>query len=50
VVKFLHRIVFGTDLINEWSAAIDIDKRDAVDYSKEWIAANEATVNTWLGR
>ena len=50
VVNFLHRIVFGTALINEWSAAIDIDKRDAVDYSREWIAENTATVDAWLGR
>ena len=50
VVNFLNRVVFGTALINEWSAAIDVDKRDAVDYSKEWIAENTDTVDAWLGR
>ena len=50
VVSFLNRVVFGTDLINQWSAAIDVDKRDALEYSKEWIDSNAATVDSWLGR
>lgn len=50
VANFLNRVTFGTDLINEWSSEIDVNKRNAVDYAKEWVAANSAKVNVWLGR
>ena len=50
IVNFLNRVNFGTDLINEWSYEIDVNKRDAVDYSKEWVASNPDKVNAWLGR
>jgi glycine betaine/proline transport system substrate-binding protein len=50
VVSFLNRVDFGTELINEWSYEIDVNKRDPVEYAKQWIAAHPDKVNAWLGR
>ena len=49
VVGLLNRIEFGTQLINEWSSAVAVDERDPAEYAREWVAANQELVRSWLG-
>ena len=48
-VALLHRIEFGTQLINDWSSAVAVDERDPEEYAREWVGANQDLVKSWLG-
>ena len=48
VVKLFHNQKLTTDIVSEWTYALVIDKKDPAAYAKEWVAANEDLVLSWL--
>jgi len=49
VAKFLKNISLDTSTISEWTYKVVVDKREPSDVVREWIAANPARVDKWLG-
>lgn len=49
VAKLIDNIEFDTQLINDWSYAVSVEKRDPEEFAREWVAANQDRVNGWLG-
>ena len=49
VASFLSKIDLDTDTVNNWTHEIVIKKRSSVEVAREWIAANTARVDGWLG-
>ena len=49
VVKLLNSVVFGTQLVNEWSSAVSVDEREPAEYAREWVDNNQDLVRSWLG-
>ena len=37
-----------TDIVSEMTYALVIDKKEAEDYAREWVAENEDLVLGWL--
>lgn len=48
VADMLHRISLTTDQVSAMTYALVVDKKDPEEYAKEWIAANSATVDSWM--
>ena len=48
VAKLFANMKVTTDIVSDWTYALVIDKREAADYAKEWVAANEDLVLSWL--
>lgn len=49
VADFLSRIDLDTETVNNWTHEIVVKKRSSVDVAREWISANSARVDSWLG-
>lgn len=49
VAAFLANIDMDTDTVNNFTHEIVIKKRSSEDVAREWIAANPAIVDGWLG-
>ena len=48
VASMLNNVKFTTDLVSGMTYALVVDKKDADDYAKEWVAENSALVDSWL--
>lgn len=48
VAKLFANMKVTTDIVSDWTYALVIDKKDAEAYAKEWVAANEDLVLSWL--
>ncbi len=49
VAAFLTNIDLDSDAISEMTYEVVVKGRDAAEVAKEWVAANGATVDSWLG-
>ena len=49
VVSLLKGVSLETETLSGWAYEIQANKRKPEEVAAEWIAANEATVNSWLG-
>lgn len=49
VADFLANINLDIDTVNGWTHEIIVKKRDSQEVAREWIAANSARVDQWLG-
>jgi glycine betaine/proline transport system substrate-binding protein len=48
VAKLFANMKVTTDIVSDWTYALVIDKKDPAAYAKEWVAANEDLVLSWL--
>ena len=48
VAKLFANMKVTTDIVSDWTYALVIDKKDPANYAKEWVAANEDLVLSWL--
>lgn len=49
VAEFLAKIDIDTDTVNNFTHEIVVKQRSSEEVAREWIAANSATVDGWLG-
>lgn len=49
VAQFLKNISLDTETVSDWTYKVVVDKREPSDVVREWIAANPARVDKWLG-
>jgi glycine betaine/proline transport system substrate-binding protein len=49
VAQLLSNIQMNSALVSAWTYALVVDKHDAAEYAKKWVAENTETVNKWLG-
>ena len=49
VAEFLSRIDLDRDTVSAWTHAVVVDKREAADVVREWVANNSKVVDSWLG-
>lgn len=49
VASFLSKVDLDTETVNNWTHEIVIKKRESVEVAREWVAANPARVDGWLG-
>ena len=49
VAAFLSRIQMDTETVNNFTHEIVVKKRSSEEVAREWIAANAARVDAWLG-
>lgn len=49
VAEFLAKIDMDTETVNNFTHEIVIKKRSSEDVAREWVAANSAVVDGWLG-
>jgi len=48
VAKLFANMKVTTDIVSDWTYALVIDKKDPAAYAKDWVAANEDLVLSWL--
>lgn len=48
VAKLFRNMKLDTDTVSAMTYAVVIDKKDPAEYAKEWVAANEDAVLSWL--
>jgi len=48
VAALFRNMDLDTETVSTWTYALVIDKRDPVEYAKEWVAKNEDKVLGWL--
>ncbi|MFT5502344.1 MAG: glycine betaine/proline transport system substrate-binding protein [Gammaproteobacteria bacterium] len=48
VADMLNSISLTTDQVSAMTYALVVDQKDPNDYAKEWVMANEKTVDSWL--
>jgi len=48
VAKLFRNMKLDTDIVSEMTYALVIDKKEAEDYAREWVAENEDLVLGWL--
>lgn len=49
VAKLLANIAMDTETVNMFTNEIVVKKRDSQEVAREWVAANSARVDAWLG-
>ena len=49
VTKLLTNIQLNSALVSSWTYALVVDKQEAAEYAKKWVADNPDVVNQWLG-
>jgi glycine betaine/proline transport system substrate-binding protein len=49
VAKFLANIKLETDLVSGWTREVIVEKKEADEVVKAWVAANPKVVDRWLG-
>lgn len=49
VAAFLSKIDMDTETVNNFTHEIVVKKRPSTDVAREWVAANAARVDSWLG-
>jgi glycine betaine/proline transport system substrate-binding protein len=48
VAQFLQQVAFDPVTVNQWILQIGQEKQEPAEVAKKWVAANGATVGTWL--
>ena len=48
VAQFLQQVAFDPATVNQWILQIGQEKQEPAEVAKKWVAANGATVDTWL--
>jgi glycine betaine/proline transport system substrate-binding protein len=49
VVQLFNRVKFDQSTASEWSEAVYVKKQDPAQVAKDWIAAHQTEVKSWLG-
>ena len=50
VAHTLDHIKMTADMVGTWTYATIVEKQDATEYARKWVADNPETVNSWLAR
>jgi glycine betaine/proline transport system substrate-binding protein len=48
VAQLLQQVAFDPATVNQWILQIGQEKQEPSEVAKKWVAANGATVDTWL--